>query len=82
MGAIPMIQMISATEFETMAGDKTFNLKRQATSGHWIITSWQTANPKARVFWGCETLPSLAEVEAKYKMWRGVLAMLGALLIP
>lgn len=73
-----MIQMISATEFETMAGAKTFNLK-QAAGGHWCVTSWATDDPTARVFWGCKTFLALGDVEGHYRAFRGVSALLGVL---
>jgi hypothetical protein len=73
-----MIDMLSATEFETIIGAKTFNLK-QAPGGHWCVTSWQTANPCAKVFWGCRTFLTLGDVETHYVTFRGVSALLGVL---
>jgi hypothetical protein len=73
-----MIDMLSATEFETLMGAKTFNLK-QAPGGHWCVTSWATDSPTARVFWGCKTFLTLGDVEAHYVTFRGVGALLGVM---
>lgn len=70
------IQQIDAQTYQTEQGGKTFTL--QLRNGYVHVLSHLTADPAARVFWGCKTFRSLAEVDAKYKAFRGIAVLIAA----
>lgn len=68
------IQQIDAQTFTTTQGSKTFTLKLR--EGYCHVISHLTSDPTARAFWGCKTFRSIAEVDAKYKAFRGIAMLL------
>jgi hypothetical protein len=70
------IQQIDAKTFTTIQGGKTFTLR--LADGYCHVISHLTANPSAKVFWGCKVFRSVAEVDAKYKAFRGIATLIGA----
>jgi hypothetical protein len=68
------ILQIDAQTFTAVQGGKTFTLR--IFDGHCHVISHLTANPTAKVFWGCKAFRSVAEVDSKYKAFRGIAALL------
>lgn len=73
-----VIQQISATEFKLESRGNAFTLEKES-DGRWVmwtvnaaVRAWNNGYPMPKYF------GSLAEVEAKYKAWRGIGALVNA----